>query len=72
MEVAILYIDINQVCSMHIKRYMAISMRHVSGNWVTFKDFALSGSMPHENNYGSLNIHALDMVGISIESQLQW
>ena len=51
---------------------MAISMRHVAGNWVPFKDFALSGSMPHGNNYGSLNMHVIDIVCISIDSQSQW
>ena len=54
---------------MNIIGYMTISMRHVTGDWVIFNDFALSGSMPHENNYGSLNMHARDMVSISIDSQ---
>ena len=51
---------------------MAISMRHVAGDWVPFKYFAMSGSMPHGNNYGSLNMHAIDIVCISIDSQSQW
>ena len=38
---------------MHIIGNMTISMGHVAGNGVTFKDFALLGSMPHGNNYGS-------------------
>ena len=59
----------DQGFSMHIKGYMVISMRHVAGDWVTFNDFALSGSMPHGNNYGSLNMHVIDMVCISIDSQ---
>ena len=57
---------------MHIKGYMAISMRHVAGDWVIFKYFALSGSRPHGNNYGSLNMHVIDTVCISINSQSQW
>ena len=56
MTMAIFW-DINQVYSMHIMGYMAISTRHVACDWVTFKDFTLSGSMPHENNDGSLNMH---------------
>ena len=63
---------INQVSSMHIMGCMTISMRHVAGNWVTFNDFALSGNMSHWNNYGSLNMHARNMVCISIYSQWQW
>ena len=54
---------------MHIMGCKTISMGHVASNWVIFNDFALSGSMPHGNNYGSLNIHARDMVCISIDSQ---
>ena len=44
-------------------------MRHMAGDWVTFNEFALSDSMPHENKYGSLNMHVRDMVSISIDSQ---
>ena len=51
---------------------MDISIRHVAGNGVPFKDFPSSGSMPHGNNYGSLNMHAIDIVCISIDSQSQW
>ena len=54
---------------MHIMEYMTISMRRAVGDWVTLKDSALSGSMPHGNNYGSFNMHAMDMVCISIDSQ---
>ena len=39
---------------LHIRGAIVESMRHAADNWVTFKDFALSGSMPHGNNYGSL------------------
>ena len=53
---------------MHIMGYMTISMRHAAGDWVTFKDFALSGSMPRGNNYDSLNMHARGMICISIDS----
>ena len=53
---------------MHIMEYMTISMRHAVGDWVTFKDFALSGRRPHENNYVSLNMHARYMVSISRDS----
>lgn len=49
---------------------MAISIRNVADNWVPFKDFPSSGSIPHGNNYGSLNMHAIDIVCISID--LQW
>ena len=51
---------------------MAISMRYVAVDWVPFKDFPSSGSMPHGNNYGSLNMHAINIVCISIDSQSQW
>ena len=61
MTVAVFW-DRNQVCSMHIKGYIVISMRHVTGNLVPFKDFASSGSMPHGNNYGLLKMHARDFV----------
>jgi len=44
---------------------MVISMRYVAGNWVPFKYFSSSGSMPHGNNYGSLNTHAIDIVFIN-------
>ena len=54
---------------MYIMGYMTISMRHVARDWVTYNDFALSSSMPPGNNYGSLNMHARDMVGITIDSQ---
>ena len=54
---------------MHIMGFKTISMRHAAGNWVTFKDFALSGSMPHGNNYVSLKMHTRDMVYISRDSQ---
>ena len=64
--------DINQVCRMHIMECMTISIGHVPGEWVTFNDFALSGCMHHQNNYGSLNMHARDMVCISRDSQWQW
>ena len=57
------------VYTMHIMGYMIISMRHVAGNWVTFNDFALSGSMPHGNHYGSLNMHARAMVCTSTDLQ---
>ena len=63
--------DVTQGCSMHIKGYMVISMRHVDINWVTFNNVALSGSMPHGNNYGSLNMYAIDIVCILIDSQSQ-
>ena len=49
--------------------YMTIFMRHAAGDWVTLKDFALSGSMPHRNNYGSLNMHTRDMACISRDLQ---
>ena len=39
---------------MHIMGCMTIDMRHVTGDWVTFNDFALPGNMPHGNNYDSL------------------
>ena len=44
---------------MHIMGYKTISMRHAAGNWVTFKDFALSGSMPHimETTMDPLKMH---------------
>ena len=51
---------------MHIDGLVAVFMVYVAGNWVTFNDFALSGSMPHGNTYGSLNMYARDMVYISI------
>ena len=51
---------------------MAISMRNVAGNRVPFKDLAFSGSMPHKNNYGCLNMHAIGIVCISKDSQSQW
>ena len=47
---------------------MTISMGHVAGDWVTFNDFALPDNMPHGNDYGSLNMHARDMVCISFDS----
>ena len=47
-------------------------MRYVAGDWVPFKDFPLSGSMPHENNYGSHNMNAIDIVCISIDSKSHW
>ena len=53
---------------MHIMGYMAISMRYVAGDWGPLIDFALSGSMPHESNYYSHNMHAIDIVFISIDS----
>ena len=60
---------INQVCSMHTMGCMTISIRHVAGNWVTFNGFALPENLPHGNNYGFLNMHARDVVYISIDSQ---
>ena len=57
---------------MHIMGFMTISMRHVTGDWVTFNDFASPGNMPHGNNYGSLNMHTIDIVCILIELQSQW
>ena len=57
---------------MHIKGYIAISMRYVACNLVPFTDFASSGSMPHGNNYGSLNMHAIDIVSILMDSLRQW
>ena len=62
----------NQICSINIKGYMAISMRYVASKWVPFTYLSLSGRMHHGNNYGSLNMHAIDMVSISIDSQWQW
>ena len=44
---------------------MNIFMRPVTGDWVTFNDFASPGNMPHGNNYGSINMYARDMVCIS-------
>ena len=60
---------INMGFRVYIKGYMVISMRHVTGDWVTFYDFALSGRVPHGNNNGSLNMHTRDMVCILIDSQ---
>ena len=54
---------------MHIMGFMTISMRHVIGDWVTFKVFASPSNMPHGNNYGSLNMHAKDMFCTSIDSE---
>ena len=54
---------------MHIMGCMTIFMRHVAGDWVKFNDFAPPGKMPHGNNYGSLDMHARDIVSISIDSQ---
>ena len=54
---------------MHIMGFMTISMRHVTGDWVTFNDFASPGNMPHGNNYGSLNMHVRDIVSILIDLQ---
>lgn len=51
---------------------MALSMRHVAGDWVPFKTFYLSGSIPHENNNGSLNMHDIYIVFLSIDSQSLW
>ena len=64
--------DIKQVCSMHIMGFMTISMRHVTGDWVTFNDFASPGNMPHGNNYGSLNMHVRDIVCIPRDLQWPW
>ena len=57
---------------MHIMGFMTISMRHVTGDWVTFKVFASPSNMPHGNNYGSLNTYAKDIFCISRDLQLQW
>ena len=57
---------------MHIMECMTIDMRNVTGDWVTFNDFALPGYMPHGNNFESIIMHAIDMVFISIDSQWQW
>ena len=54
---------------MHIKGYMALSIRNVAGDWVTSNDFASPGNMPHGNNYDYLNMQARNMVCISIDSQ---
>ena len=35
---------------MHIKEYMVISTKHVTGDWVTFNKFASTGNMPYGNN----------------------
>ena len=62
------YIDIHIMSiACIIMGYMTISMRHVAGDWVTFNNFAMSGSMPHGNNYRSLNMHARDMVCLSMD-----
>ena len=55
---------------MHIMGCMTIDMRHVTGDWVTFNDFALPGNMPHGNNYDSLNMNA--RYKVSISRDLQW
>ena len=57
------------VYSMYIVGLVAVSMVHVYGILVPFIDFAPSGSMHHGNNYGPLNMHAIDMVCILIDSQ---
>ena len=57
------------VYSMHIDGLVAVFMVHVASDWVPFIDFAPSGSMHHGNNYGPLNMHAIDMVCILIDSQ---
>ena len=46
---------------------MAIIIMHVTCNWVIFRDFASSDSMPHGNNTSSLNMHATALVYISID-----
>ena len=63
----VVFLYINTVFNMHIMGCMTISMRHVTGDWVTFKALALSGNMPNGNNYDSLNNYARDMVCISID-----
>ena len=59
----------NQGFSMHIIGYMVILKRYVTGDWVIFYDFALSGSVLHGNNDGPLNMHARNIVCISSDSQ---
>ena len=54
---------------MHIEGDIVVSIKHVAGDWVAFNNFASPGNMPHGNNYGSLNMHARDMVYISRDSQ---
>ena len=56
------------VYSMHIDGLVAVFMVHVAGDWVPFIDFAPSGSMYHGNIYGPLNLHAIDIVCILIDS----
>ena len=57
------------VYSMHIDGLVAVFMVHVASDLVPLIDFAPSGSMHHGNNYGPLNMHAIDMVCILIDSQ---
>ena len=57
------------VYSMNIDGLVAVFLVHVAGDLVPFIDFAPSGSMHHENNYGPLNMHAIDKVCILIDSQ---
>ena len=54
---------------MHIVGYMVILKRYVTGDWVIFYDFALSGSVLHGNNDGPLNMHARNIVFISRDLQ---
>ena len=61
--------DIHLGFKIHIKGYMVIYIRYVHGDWATINDFALSGNMPHRNNYESLNMHASYTVCVSRDSQ---
>ena len=70
--IVVVFWDRNLVSSMHIKGYMAISIRNVAGDWFPFKDFPSSDSMSHGNNYGCLTMHAIDIVCILIDSKWQW
>lgn len=54
---------------MHIDGLVAVFVVHVACDFVPFIDFALSGSMHHGNNYDPLNMYAIDMVCILIDSQ---
>ena len=63
------YCESIDVYSMHINGLVAVIMVHIVDKWVPFIDFAPSGSMHHGNNYGPLNMHAIDMVCILIDSQ---
>ena len=52
------------VYSMHIDGLVAVFMVHVASDLVPLIDFAPSSSMHYGINYGSLNMHAIDMVCI--------